>query len=1173
MALNPDIRDQAYQFFMEEAPDLLQVIETGLLSLHHERSTAQIHTLMRSAHSLKGGAASVGLDAVAALAHRLENLFKALYNDALDVDTELENQLFQAYDCLRLPLMEQIRTGTCNWEMALAVAEPVFSQIERRCGDALTQAVTYIPSSVDMGIDMVVSIFEVDVAQGLERLATVLSQPENYQVAGELRAQIEVFAGFAELLSLPNFGAIASMVQQALDAFPERSVEIAELALIDFERSRQSVLAGDRMGGPGPSPALVALAQGTEIERVDLAFQDGSLENLHDTLQDALTNDFMKNLDALTEAEALNLENSLETNIENSLESVDTHINDSSEQYSSELTESALTEDMLSPAADWHTAVHSSDRTGDPLADALPLLHDLFGNLELAETADELETERDHDRADLPDASNWVADLHPDAPAEPENATQPSAAADVPPASPAEPSSQSFALNSTVNFRTTEAPSDPFSESADAAAHTRAEVSRPANLPSSPWKPWKSMDLRQTSLAPSLTVRVDADRLERMNNLVGELAINRSSLALQNEQTQRVVRELRNRFARFQAVVNHLQGLSDQLLIASERSPILDASVPLSRNAEPRLIPQRPDASAERSYLDSMPDYASLSAAVGVEFDPLEMDRYSPLYLQVQEILEELMQLEESVEDIALFARQSHQIMDQQQHMMMQLRDELVWARMLPIGEIINRFPRLMRDLSVTYHKPVALTLTGTEVLIDRAILEKLYDPLLHLLRNAFDHGIEPPELRQQRGKPETGQIELRAFHKGNQTVIEVRDDGQGLNLERIRERSVELGWLSSEQAMLTPPAQLFELIFEPGFSTSKQINELSGRGFGLDVVRSQLQAIKGTVSVTSAPGKGTTFTLYLPLTLTITQLIICMVGTLPFALPAEGIADLLSPQPMQIQQMGSQPMLHWREQTIPIYSLASLLHYACPLPDASNNRVWATVLPSREWASPILVLRQEHQFFALQVDRILMEQEMVIKPFGAALAPPSYMFGCSILGDGSPVPVIDAAALLTTWLNQDPDTITVISPSESQFAERAAQGSPTLPTAVQPAPAPTVLVVDDAVTLRRTMALFLEREGFRVLQAQDGQEAVEQLQQMPSVQLIICDIEMPNMNGFEFLSYRRQHPSLASVPVVILTSRSNEKHRWLAMQLGATAYFTKPYLEHEFLSTLKTLI
>ncbi|HEY9640126.1 MAG TPA: Hpt domain-containing protein, partial [Coleofasciculaceae cyanobacterium] len=264
MTINPDIRDQAYQFFSAEAPELLQIIETGLLSLSQNRNTAEVHNLMRAAHSLKGGAASVGLDAIATLSHRLENIFKALYSETLEIDTNLESQLLLAYDCLRLPLMEQITTGHLDAEEALAIADPILTQIEQYCGDALLQTESYIPSSADMGVNMLSSILEVDVVQGLKQLEAVIAHPQDYEVAGELRAQVEVFAGFAEILNLPSLGEIAEAVFQALDAHPDRALEITQLALVDFERVKQEAL-GDRTQTVEPSAALIALANGKSL--------------------------------------------------------------------------------------------------------------------------------------------------------------------------------------------------------------------------------------------------------------------------------------------------------------------------------------------------------------------------------------------------------------------------------------------------------------------------------------------------------------------------------------------------------------------------------------------------------------------------------------------------------------------------------------------------------------------------------------------------------------------------------------------------------------------------------------------------------------------------------------------------------------------------------------------
>ncbi|MGB5972785.1 MAG: hybrid sensor histidine kinase/response regulator, partial [Nodosilinea sp.] len=622
-----------------------------------------------------------------------------------------------------------------------------------------------------------------------------------------------------------------------------------------------------------------------------------------------------------------------------------------------------------------------------------------------------------------------------------------------------------------------------------------------------------------------LTVRVDTQRLARLENQLGELTINRNGLALQTSQIRLSLKELVERFERVRATVEQLQGISDQILIAPDRQrqPVAVGIAP----APPAATPG---------------------------FDSLEMDTYTALYTYTQTLLEEMVQLEEAAADITLFNRQTDQLLGQHRKMLSQVRDDLMYARMVALGQVLNRFPRVLRDLAHTYGKPAELTLDGKALLVDKAVLEKLYDPLLHLLRNGFDHGLESVDERRQQGKPDVGQIAIRAEYRGRQIEIEVSDDGRGLDLERVRQRLTNLNWLSAAEANTLTTDQLHRYIFEPGFSTVEQVSDLSGRGVGLDVVQNQIQQLKGTVTVQSAPGEGTRFTLSLPMTLSIVNLLICFVEATPLAFLSDSITEILVPQTHQLKQELGQTWLTWRDQQVPVYGLGGLLPYRCLRPEMPLSQLLAVVPSPADWEAPVLVLAQGDRFFALQVDRLVTEQESVIKPFGTALSPPVYAYGCTVLGDGSVIPVIDGQVFLGNLLSRSPS------------AESLATPRVTAPPQAVLSPATTVLVVDDAVTSRRTLALSLERAGYRVLQARDGQEGLEQLEQNSAVALVVCDIEMPNMNGFEFLTARRQSPALAKIPTLMLTSRSNDKHRWLAMQLGATDYFSKPYLEQEFL-------
>ena len=1270
MALNPEIRDQAYQFFIEEAPELLQAIESGLLTLKQEKNTSHVHNLMRFAHSIKGGAASVELEAIATLAHRLENIFKVLYSDELNIDTDLESQLLQAYDCLRLPLMEQIQTGYFDPSQAFDLAEPIFAQLEERFSEQLSQADTYMPSSADLGVDMTQSIFEVDVAQGIERLTIVVANPQNYEVAGELRAQAEVFAGFAEFLNLPDFGAIAQTTLAALKAHPDRALEITQLALVDFQLARVAVLAGRKSSTRSsveikPSPALVALANSTatsiaeSIVELEPSFEprdddlfslfelsveqseeaipsiiESSFEPVEDDLFSLFELSLEPSEDTIPSLLELSLEPSedsipslLESNLEPSEDAIPSLFESNLEP--SEDTIPSLLELSLEPSEDTISSLF--ELTHEEIEEPIPSLEDIFGGAiatpetqkserlttpeivaqtQATDEADEAENLAisgafvdnttiafDHSLeepialeadTDTPDSEilevEWVeaTGITEETEAEipsleqvfgdafiPVEIDAPTASAIVPVTSTSdalqERTSEEIELSSTpetleVAIHQIEQifESLPALELVESGTEAIADSLTPtskANLQDSTSVNSPTGAKSEVAPTPNLSVRVDVERLGRMNNLVGELAINRNGLSLQNEQLQGSVRELLNRFSRVQNLVGQLQNLSDKMLIAPERHNL---------GSLPRIVDPLGTFKVARSDFD--------------DFDSLELDNYGVVHSELQGLLEEMMQLEESVDDIVLFARATDQTLERQRQMLTQLRDELMWARMLPLGEVLNRFPRMLRDLSTTYHKPISLKLSGTGVLVDKAVLEKLFDPLLHLIRNAFDHGIESRDIRRSLRKPEQGQIEIKAYHRGSQTIIEVKDDGQGLNLERISRRAVELGLVSVEQLTMIPASRLFNLIFEPGFSTASQVSQLSGRGVGLDVVRSQLRSLKGTVGVSSEAGVGTTFSLRLPLTLTIAKLLVCFSGSTALALPSDSIEEIVIPKPEQIKHSGNQQFLHWRGEIVPTYRLTDLLEYACPLPETAPSRALLAVPTPESWASPMLVLRQEHTFLALEVDRLVTEQELVIKPFGSAIAPPSSTYGCTILGDGSVIPVIDATVLLDQLLAQSAAATATTTGLNQQamLMESAAQESASLSNSLPPnttVKTPTVLVVDDAVALRRTLALSLERAGIRVLQARDGREAIERLQQSSSVELVICDIEMPNMNGFEFLSHRRQDPQISTIPVVMLTSRSNDKHRWLAMQLGANAYFTKPYLEQEFLVAIKQLM
>ncbi len=1071
MPIHPDVRDQAFRFFMQEAPDHLLTIETELLYLRHDRSRNRVHNLMRAAHSLKGGAGNTGLQTIQAIAHRLEDVFRSFYNEELAINDDLEALLLQGFDCLKMPLETVITHGSgAEDSAAMDIAEAVFVQIEAMLGDYLTTE-DQLPTVAEMGIDIAQSIFEVDVAAALERLEFVASHPDPAIVAGELRAQAEVFSGIGELLNFSGFAEMAQLTLKALDLNPLDLHQLYQVALADFRAAQSAVLAGDRQQGGTPSPMLRELAQGSAAELPpadDLDLWDqAAIFSAPDPnpvtaaeMPDLM--DVFGNLsEPFTEAEA-----------EPSFQEVSLALEDVFGGLMDNELESLPTEQKL-----------SDPEVGDQ---ELSLLESVF--TEVSFFQDNLEPTND----ETPSLDSSLTDLE-----------------------------DNFEALPQAEFLLPPSPS------------SQKPVGSPSVSPASP--------STSNTITPSgMSVRLDLLQLERMNNQLGELAINRNKLSLQNEQLQGTLKDLLSRFHQFRGIGNQLRGLLNKLLINPD---------------------QRTRQWLQGSVSSLNPglgvDSASLS---GQEFDALELDTYSEIYNLLQTAVDQILHLEETVEDVTLYTDRSSRELEHQRQMLTNLRNELMWARMLPLGDILNQFPRLLRDLSLQHKKGVDLKLSGTSVLVDKAVLEKLYDPLVHLIRNAFDHGIEEAQTRLQQGKPERGTIQIRAFYQGSRTVIEVQDDGRGIDLERVKTKAVELNLITAEEGESLSSHQLLNLLFEPGFSTASKVSELSGRGVGLDIVRAQLQALKGSININSQPGQGTTFTLRIPLTLSISKLLVIWSGKSLVAMPSDSIEEIMIPKADQIKTSGGQHYLYWRNRVIPIYDLQGLLPYNCALPEMIPEQLIGSVPVPQEWAAPLLVLGQGGDLLALRVNRLLTEQELVIKPFSPALTAPNYLYGCTIMGDGNLVPVLDGIALLMRQQN-----------SPHRLRQRIEE----LPSPVTRSSPhiPTLLIVDDSAGMRQTLSLTLEKAGYRVLQARHGREALDQLKQNPHIRLVICDIEMPVMNGFEFLTQRRQEEELLKTPVVMLTSRSGDKHKRLAMHLGAAHYFTKPYVEQKLLASLQELL
>jgi chemotaxis family two-component system sensor histidine kinase/response regulator PixL len=430
---------------------------------------------------------------------------------------------------------------------------------------------------------------------------------------------------------------------------------------------------------------------------------------------------------------------------------------------------------------------------------------------------------------------------------------------------------------------------------------------------------------------------------------------------------------------------------------------------------------------------------------------------------------------------------------------------------MLPLGDILSSLPRMVREMSNKYNKQVNLKLFGTGTLVDKSILEKLYDPFVHLVRNAFDHGTESAQKRLDRGKPLIASIEIRAYYRGNQTYIEIKDDGQGINPDKVKAKAIASGLLSSEQANQITDEEVYQFLFEPNFSTAAVVSELSGRGMGLSTVQEQVRSLKGSIEVKSELRQGTTFTIKLPLTLSIAKLMIFSIQERLLAIAIDSLLGIITVDSNEIQIIQGNEFYRFEDRLVPLYPI-SLFADGYPLPKQSLD-MFNTESFTEENQTTLLLFSDGEQVVALAIDRVLSEQELAIKPFGKAITPPPYLYGCTVLGNGTLVPVIDSSVLLS--IKQSTKSLLSDSPSANVFT------SPPLLAAKSDAPQrKTILIVDDSLTVRQALYLTLEKFGYQVIQAGDGREAIEKLASRSSeIQAVLCDVEMPNMNGFEFLA------------------------------------------------------
>ncbi|MFA7316736.1 MAG: Hpt domain-containing protein, partial [Sulfuricella sp.] len=589
-------------------------------------------------------------------------------------------------------------------------------------------------------------------------------------------------------------------------------------------------------------------------------------------------------------------------------------------------------------------------------------------------------------------------------------------------------------------------------------------------------------------------LRVRADVVDRLVNEAGEVSIARSRIEGEMQSFKRSLFDLTES-------INRLRSQLREIEIQAE------------------------------SQMQSQLSHAKESDA---DFDPLEFDRFTRL----QEVTR---MMAESVNDVASVQHNLLKNLDEteaallaQSRMTKELQQELLRTRMVPLASISERLYRIVRQTSKELGKRANLDIVGEQVELDRSVLEKMTAPFEHLLRNALDHGLESGGKRLAAGKAETGNIELQARQEGNEILITLSDDGHGIVLNRIRAKAVEQGLLAADAE--ATPTQLTELIFAQGFSTASEITQVSGRGIGMDVVRNEITTLGGRVEAASEAGKGTTFSIYLPLTLAVTQAVLVRSGNTVYALPSTMVDQVQELKADGLAEAYQKQEILWQGNHYPLYYFPRLLD------DLES-------VPAIQRYTLIMLLHSGVQRVAVHVDELIGNREIVVKNIGPQLARIPGIAGATVLGNGKVVLILNPVQLA-----QRHDIPALVAQQ------------PAAPVAEQlVAAAPVVMIVDDSLTVRKITSKLLTREGYQVVTAKDGVDALQALEDV-TPQVMLVDIEMPRMDGFELTKNIRGNAKTAHIPIIMITSRTAEKHRNYAQELGVNVYLGKPYQEEELL-------
>ncbi len=614
--------------------------------------------------------------------------------------------------------------------------------------------------------------------------------------------------------------------------------------------------------------------------------------------------------------------------------------------------------------------------------------------------------------------------------------------------------------------------------------------------------------------------------------------------------------------------MNHLLNLAAELVISNnqfksqldrlkELSPILNTKMKIFRDTE--------------DYLNSIiREGTRLQEAISAiqEETPGTSESIKNQMENLQQVLENVKALQDEITTISHILKDNSKTYDENlqklNKLSNELLDEIMQARLVPINMLFQRFHRPIRDLAREMNKQIQLRMSGEETELDRRLIEDLYEPLLHIIRNAIDHGLETPQEREAVGKPAEGILEIKASQDRNQVIIEISDDGRGIDVEAIRQTAIEKGLLTEEDIARLSEQELFELLFHPGFSTSEKTTKVSGRGVGLDVVKSQIEKAKGDIRIFTEKGKGTTFNIRVPISLSVVQSMLVDVSGHVYSIPLLQVEETVNVNLQDLISEDGKQYIRYREKKIPVIQLKQLLKV-----DPGKEPPMHL-----EGDFPVIIVQDEGNRVALMVNKIIRREEILIKSLGPGLRKLRYISGGSIMADGQVVLVLDIPQIIYDIVR------------DGMVEER----SPANPAAPKPGAVsdlatkqrkrktriegrkPSILIVDDSLSIRKYLNSLLMQKGFKTDTARNGYEALELLNKQ-HFDIMITDLEMPKLSGYELIETLRYDQRFASFPIIVLTGRAGENFRQLTTQLGADAYIVKPFQDQELLNQIANFI